>query len=96
MFQVKDGRRLVLPHVVESVTTLETATLIYLCDAFEEKTAMEQTREVLCFHRKLAPYKVAFAAAPSGNLLSNYSKYNLVATQQSVQKSTSHLSCILW
>ncbi|KAF4528063.1 hypothetical protein B566_EDAN012025 [Ephemera danica] len=64
-FQLKDGRKLVLPHVVESCTSIETAVLTFLCDALEERNS---DQIVLALHRKLAPYKIAFAAAPSGNI----------------------------
>ncbi|XP_063240426.1 DNA polymerase subunit gamma-2, mitochondrial [Bacillus rossius redtenbacheri] len=60
--EARDGRRKLLPHAVECVTLAERAVLALLCDAYHEGDG----RETLRLHRKLAPYKVALAAAPGG------------------------------
>ncbi|XP_054259319.1 DNA polymerase subunit gamma-2, mitochondrial [Macrosteles quadrilineatus] len=55
MFEVKIGRKRVLPHVIESVCLEAPATVAYLCDAFHPS----QSRTLLRFHHSLTPYKAA-------------------------------------
>lgn len=64
LFQIKNQRKKLLPQVVISETSLEKAAFTYLCDAFEMLN-QDTNREILRFSRKLAPYKVAFAATGS-------------------------------
>ncbi|CAH0387948.1 unnamed protein product [Bemisia tabaci] len=63
-FMAREGRKQVLPHVVESVTTLEAASLLFLCDAYKEVTLRDKTKEVLKLHRKLSPFKFTFSTPP--------------------------------
>lgn len=56
------GKKKVLPHVVESETSLEKAFMVFLCDGYTELPYHNDRREVFRFHRKLAPYKITFAA----------------------------------
>lgn len=61
-FKTRVGKRKVLPHVVESETTLEKAFMVFLCDGYAELPYHNDSRELFRFHRKLAPYKITFAA----------------------------------
>ncbi|XP_068084430.1 DNA polymerase subunit gamma-2, mitochondrial [Anabrus simplex] len=65
LFEAKDGRRKIIPHVVESTINLDGAVFTFLCDAYDETTFLGLPREIMRFHRKLAPYKASFAAASS-------------------------------
>ncbi|XP_046658365.1 DNA polymerase subunit gamma-2, mitochondrial isoform X1 [Homalodisca vitripennis] len=60
LFEVKVGRKKMMPHVIESVCLERPAVLTYLCDAFQTQPA----RAVLRLHHSLAPYKVALAVDP--------------------------------
>ncbi|KAL5233152.1 hypothetical protein ACI65C_000562 [Semiaphis heraclei] len=62
IFLSRVGKRKVLPHVVESETSLEKACMVFLCDGYTELPYHNDHREVFRFHRKLAPYKITFAA----------------------------------
>ncbi|XP_046402259.1 DNA polymerase subunit gamma-2, mitochondrial isoform X1 [Ischnura elegans] len=73
-FEVKDGRRSILPHVIECVTTLDGAMLTFLCDAYEERplptpskvnsnSTDSSMRYTFHIHRRLAPYKASFSAS---------------------------------
>ncbi|XP_046402268.1 uncharacterized protein LOC124168174 isoform X2 [Ischnura elegans] len=72
--KVKDGRRSILPHVIECVTTLDGAMLTFLCDAYEERplptpskvnsnSTDSSMRYTFHIHRRLAPYKASFSAS---------------------------------
>lgn len=54
-----------MPHVIESTASLESSVLIFLCDAYDEPLFLGLPRQMLRFHRKLAPYKTSFCASPS-------------------------------
>ncbi|XP_069692339.1 DNA polymerase subunit gamma-2, mitochondrial isoform X3 [Periplaneta americana] len=79
LFEVRDGRKKVIPHVIESTVTLESTVLTYLCDAYDEPLFLGVPRNVMRFHRKLAPYKASFSASASsastGEELSQLSLY---------------------
>jgi glycyl-tRNA synthetase (class II) len=47
---------------VESETSLEKACMVFLCDGYAELPYHNDRREMFRFHRKLAPYKITFAA----------------------------------
>jgi len=47
---------------VESETSLEKACMVFLCDGYAELPYHNDRRTVFRFHRKLAPYKITFAA----------------------------------
>lgn len=64
-FEARDGRKRTLPYVVESTARHGTAVMTFLCDAYSEPSVLGITRRLLHFHRKLAPYKTSFAAAPA-------------------------------
>lgn len=68
-FQARVGKKKVLPHVVESETSLEKAVMVFLCDGYAELPYHNDSREVFRFHRKLAPYKITFAAPLSSNMI---------------------------
>ncbi|XP_066291138.1 DNA polymerase subunit gamma-2, mitochondrial-like isoform X1 [Branchiostoma lanceolatum] len=57
--QGKDGRKTVVPHVVEMETYLEWACLAYLLDGLTEVKRTETVQKILRLHCRLAPYKVA-------------------------------------
>nr|CAD7407973.1 unnamed protein product [Timema cristinae] len=69
-FQARDGRKKVTPHVIESLTTLECAVFTFLCDSHDEVQLSDVPKEVMRFHRKLAPYKLAFSASSSSSATS--------------------------
>jgi glycyl-tRNA synthetase (class II) len=54
-----------MPHVIESTVSLESSVLTFLCDAYDEPLFLGLPRQVLRFHRKLAPYKASFSASSS-------------------------------
>jgi DNA polymerase gamma 2 len=54
-----------MPHVIESTASLESSVLTFLCDAYDEPLFLGLPRQVLRFHRKLAPYKASFCASSS-------------------------------
>ncbi|XP_035694760.1 DNA polymerase subunit gamma-2, mitochondrial-like isoform X2 [Branchiostoma floridae] len=54
-YQGKDGRKTVVPHVLEMETYLERACLTYLLDGLTQINS----RQMLRLHCRLAPYKVA-------------------------------------
>jgi DNA polymerase gamma 2 len=62
------GKRKVLPHVVESETSLEKAFMVFLCDGYADLPYHSGRREIFRFHRKLAPYKITFAAPLSSEI----------------------------
>jgi DNA polymerase gamma 2 len=53
-----------MPHVIESTISLEGSVLTFLCDAYDEPLFLGLPRQMLRFHRKLAPYKASFSASP--------------------------------
>ncbi|KAG8230007.1 hypothetical protein J437_LFUL008448 [Ladona fulva] len=59
-FEVRSGRKVLLPHVLESAIMLDRAVLAFICDAYNEP--LNATEGILSLHRRLAPYKVAFSA----------------------------------
>nr|CAD7576214.1 unnamed protein product [Timema californicum] len=65
IFEARDGRKRVTPHVIESWTTLECAVFTFLCDSHDEVRLSGVPKEVMRFHRKLAPYKLSFSASSS-------------------------------
>ncbi|XP_071438558.1 DNA polymerase subunit gamma-2, mitochondrial isoform X2 [Hetaerina americana] len=79
-FEMKDGRRSILPHVIECAATLDGAVLAFLCDAYGERLSPSHsktgsnskennTRLTLHLHRRLAPYKASFSASSSNSTL---------------------------
>ncbi|XP_052769665.1 DNA polymerase subunit gamma-2, mitochondrial-like isoform X2 [Mya arenaria] len=59
--KVKNGKKMAIPYMIESVTSLELATALFLIDAFTERSSVNDntvTRQVLQLHPALAPYKV--------------------------------------
>lgn len=48
--------------MVESETNLEKAFMVFVCDGYAELPYHNTIREAFRFHRKLAPYKITFAA----------------------------------
>lgn len=67
VFEAKDGRKKVMPHIVESTLSLECAVFTFLCDAYDETSFAGLPREVMRFHRKLAPFKLSFSASASSS-----------------------------
>lgn len=55
-FQVKEGRKQVLPSIVECIMSLDVASFAFICDAHCENSR----RQLLKVHRRLAPFKAAF------------------------------------
>lgn len=68
LLKARVGKKKVLPHVVESETSLEKAFMVFLCDGYAELPYHNNHREVFRFHRKLAPYKITFAAPLSSKI----------------------------
>uniref|UniRef100_A0A1B6DQ67 Anticodon-binding domain-containing protein n=1 Tax=Clastoptera arizonana TaxID=38151 RepID=A0A1B6DQ67_9HEMI len=77
-FEARDGNKKTLPYVVESVCSEGTSALTFLSDAYNEPTVMGSSKKVLRLHRKLAPYKICFAAAPTSNAVKD--EIRLLAT----------------
>jgi len=71
ILQVKDGRKKVFPHLIESKVSLETSVMIFICDAFDELLFQDLPRQVMRFHRKIAPYKASFSASASSKYLAS-------------------------
>ncbi|XP_071797022.1 DNA polymerase subunit gamma-2, mitochondrial-like [Asterias amurensis] len=57
--QGRDGRKMVLPHVIEMVGGLERGMMALLLDAFQEKEKRDDLKRILRLHVKLAPVKAA-------------------------------------
>eukprot|EP00057_Strongylocentrotus_purpuratus_P022325 XP_011676799.1 PREDICTED: DNA polymerase subunit gamma-2, mitochondrial-like [Strongylocentrotus purpuratus] len=61
--QGKDGRKSVIPHMIETTASLEGGLLAYLVDGYQEKQRTDTrgqsvSREILRLHLRLAPLKV--------------------------------------
>ncbi|XP_072168000.1 DNA polymerase subunit gamma-2, mitochondrial-like [Diadema setosum] len=61
--QGKDGRKMVIPHLIETTSSLEAGLLALLLDAYQEKSRTDTrgkavVREILRLHLRLAPLKV--------------------------------------
>lgn len=63
--QMKDGRKKVQGHHIVNTSCLSKMLLNTLCDAYEEPPFQNEKRPLLKFHRKLAPFKIAFAISSS-------------------------------
>ena len=57
--KAKDGRKVVLPCIVECTISLDIASFVFLCDAYSNNSE----RELLRLHRRLAPFKAGFVAS---------------------------------
>ncbi|XP_070581038.1 DNA polymerase subunit gamma-2, mitochondrial-like [Ptychodera flava] len=62
--QGKFGRRNVTPVIIEATAGLDRGILAYLLDAYQEKERTDtrgklRPSELLCFHAKITPFKVA-------------------------------------
>ncbi|XP_067140530.1 DNA polymerase subunit gamma-2, mitochondrial [Centruroides vittatus] len=62
---IKDGRKIIVPHVITCESSLDLAVMMYLLDAFQEKERMDKRRQVMKLHFKLVPYKVVIASPAS-------------------------------
>ncbi|XP_023211112.1 DNA polymerase subunit gamma-2, mitochondrial-like isoform X3 [Centruroides sculpturatus] len=62
---VKDGRKIIVPHMITCESSLDLAVMMYLLDAFQEKERMDKKRQVMKLHFKLVPYKVVIASPAS-------------------------------
>ncbi|MSP59913.1 MAG: glycine--tRNA ligase [Myxococcales bacterium] len=54
-----EEKRRYIPFVIEPAAGADRATLAFLCDAYDEDVANNETRVVLRLHPRLAPIKVA-------------------------------------
>jgi glycyl-tRNA synthetase len=54
-----DEKKRYIPFVIEPSAGADRATLAFLCDAYDEDVAQNETRVVLRLHPKLAPIKAA-------------------------------------
>lgn len=61
-----------MPHVIESTISLEGSVLTFVCDAYDEPLFLGLPRQMLRFHRKLAPYKASFSASSSSMCACSY------------------------
>ncbi|XP_050425367.1 DNA polymerase subunit gamma-2, mitochondrial-like isoform X4 [Adelges cooleyi] len=64
-FLARAGKKKLLPHIIESETSLEKASMVFLCDGYADLPYHNERRETFRFHRKIAPYKITFAASLS-------------------------------
>lgn len=62
----KDGRKTVLPHLIECCMCLDVATTTYLADAYKERSRQEIMKTILHLHPKLAPFKVSLVLSATG------------------------------
>lgn len=65
-FQIKNSRKKSTACCIKNTTNLFTMTLNTLCDAYDDVPYQGNTRPVLRFHRKIAPYKFSFTINNSG------------------------------
>ncbi|PNF36374.1 hypothetical protein B7P43_G18031 [Cryptotermes secundus] len=72
LFEARDGRKKVMPHVIDSTISLEGSVLTFVCDAYDEPLFLGVPRQMLRFHRKLAPYKASFSASSSSMCACSY------------------------
>jgi len=63
-----------MPFVVETSAGADRAALIFLLDAYHEEEVKGETRVVLKFHKKIAPYKVAVLPLSKNEKLSPIAK----------------------
>ncbi|KAJ8931380.1 hypothetical protein NQ314_015716 [Rhamnusium bicolor] len=91
--QFKEGKKLIKAHIIRSEINLSTMFLNSICDAFEEPLFQEKPREMLRFHRKLAPYKISFGV--TGSNVSTVSELNDLALYLCKQLRTNHISTLL-
>lgn len=71
--QIKDGRKTAQARFITCETKLSNLFLNGLCDAYDEAQYENggRTRPFLRFHRKLAPFKIAFSISPTSKELFN-------------------------
>ncbi|XP_049801370.1 DNA polymerase subunit gamma-2, mitochondrial [Schistocerca nitens] len=93
VFEAKDGRKKVTPHIVESTLSVECAVFTFLCDAYDETAFAGLPREVMRFHRKLAPFKLSFSASASSS--SAGEELNQLAVYLTKQTRDSGISTLL-
>jgi glycyl-tRNA synthetase len=55
----QEGQEKFLPYVIETSAGASRSLMAFLVDAFEEEELEKETRTVLRFHPKLAPFKAA-------------------------------------
>ena len=63
-----------VPYVIEPSAGADRATLAFLLDAYREEPDKDETRVVLKFHPRLAPYKVAVLPLSKKEELSSYAR----------------------
>ena len=63
-----------VPFVIEPSAGADRATLAFLLDAYREEPDKDETRVVLKFHPRLAPYKVAVLPLSKKEELSSYAR----------------------
>ncbi|GAB6020468.1 Glycyl-trna synthetase [Chamberlinius hualienensis] len=74
--KAKDGRKLVIPHVISTVMSYEAAMMTFLTEALREKQSKNNSsRMVLNLHRFLAPYKVSLTQSISSSQLKELSEF---------------------
>ncbi|KAL1116223.1 hypothetical protein AAG570_005718, partial [Ranatra chinensis] len=61
LFSIRANGKRCPPHLVEFSCNLELGAFTYIADCLKDR---KPARSVCMFHRKLAPYKFAFAAPP--------------------------------
>lgn len=64
--KVKDGRKFVVPHLIQSVSCLEGGMLAYLLEAYQDAVVPtekgKKKRQFMRLHGKLCPVKVAIVS----------------------------------
>ncbi|KAJ8946170.1 hypothetical protein NQ318_004423 [Aromia moschata] len=91
--QFKEGKTIIHAHSITSRIHLSTMFLNSICDAFDEPLFQGKPRELLRFHRKLAPYKISFAIA--GPNAATVGEINDLAVYLCRQLRTNHVSTLL-
>lgn len=91
--QAKDSRKKVQPHFIVSTVSLSSMFLNSICECYEETNVNEERREVLRFHRKIAPYKISFANSMS--VISGKDELKDLSLYICLQLRNLYISCLL-
>ncbi|XP_050301645.1 DNA polymerase subunit gamma-2, mitochondrial [Anthonomus grandis grandis] len=89
-----DGKKRIQPHSIISTINLTTMFMTTICDAYDESEYKGNSRTLLRFHRKLAPYRISFAIVSSGVSANVLSELNDLALYLTKQLRLNHVSTL--
>lgn len=89
----KDNRKNVQPHFIISTVSLASMFLNSIAECYEETNLFDEHREVLRFHRKIAPYKISFSNSITGN--SNKQEMQDLSLYICLLLKNLYISCLL-